>query len=126
MDARLVAYLSTLGATPAALDGWTVHTAQRGGVDVAFVITKGSEIHFVSLVGPRAMSRKNIVQYLCPLIEEYGYASTRVPASETNHKLRESLGFICVWQDENYSYWMLMHCPYQRQQPEGTDPCQSQ
>ena len=123
MDARLVDYLASLGATPAALDGWTVHTAQRAGVDVAFVLTRGPEIHMLSIVGPRAMSRRNIVQYLCPIIEEHGYASTRVPIAETDHRLREALGFQQSWADHQYTYWMLTSCPYERKQPEGTTPC---
>ena len=125
MDSRLVDYLASLGATPDVLEGWTVHTAQRAGADVAFVITRGCEIHMLSLVGPRAMSRRNIVQYLCPIIEEYGYASTRVPLAETDHKLRHALGFVQTWADHQFSYWMCTSCPYQHQQPEGTDPCLS-
>lgn len=126
MDQRLVDYLATLGAEPSALDGWTIHTAQRAGVDCAFVITKGPEIHFVSLVGPRAMSRRNIAEFVCPLIESYGFCTTRVPLSETDHKLRLALGFVKTWECTQYSYWMLTHCPYQKNQPEGKTPCLSQ
>lgn len=127
MDARLVDYLATLGATPEALDGWTVHTAQRAGVDVAFVITRGPEIHMLSLVGPRAMSRRNIAQFLYPIVDEHGYATTRVPATETDHRLRIALGFVQSWADEQYTYWALTTRPYDRQQqPEGIDPCLSQ
>lgn len=121
MDARLVDYLASLGATPAALDGWTVHTAQRAGVDVAFVITSGPEIHMLSIVGPRAMSRQNILQHLAPILEEHGYATTRVPIEETDHRLRLALGFSQTWADENYTYWALTALPYQK----GNTPCQS-
>lgn len=122
MDVRLVDYLASLGATPAALDGWTVRTAQRAGVDVAFVITRGPEIHMLSLVGPRAMTRRNIAKFLNPIVEEFGYATTRVPASETDHKLRVALGFVQTWADADYTYWALTTPPYQK----GTTPCQSQ
>lgn len=121
-DPRLVAYLASLGATPAALDGWTVHTAQRAGVDVAFVITRGPEIHMLSIVGPRAMSRRNIAQFLHPIVDEHGYATTRVPLAETDHRLRLALGFVQQWADENYTYWALTTRPYQK----GNIPCQSQ
>ena len=124
MDQRLVDYLATLGAAPESLDGWTVHTAQRAGVDCGFVITRGCEIHMLSIVGKRAMSRRNIAQFLCPIIEEHGYASTRVPLSETDHKLREALGFVRTWDDGIVSYWMLTHCPFEKKQPEGTLTCQ--
>lgn len=124
MDPRLIDYLAGLGASPDALDGWTVHTAQRAGEDVAFVLTKGPEIHMLSLVGPRAMSRRNIAQFLGPILAEHGYATTRVPAAETDHRLRLALGFVQSWADENYTYWALTALPYQRQQPEGIPPCQ--
>lgn len=122
MDPRLVAYLASLGASPDALDGWTVRTAQRAGADVAFVITRGTEIHMVSLVGPRAMSRRNILEHLAPILEEHGYATTRVPASETDHRLRLALGFTMTWQDQDYTYWALTSSPYKK----GTTLCQSQ
>lgn len=125
MDKRLVDYLASLGVTPAALDGWQVATAQRAGVDVGFVITRGPEIHMLSLVGPRAMTRKNIGQFLHPIVEEHGYATTRVPLAEADHRLREALGFVQTWADANYTYWALTSRPYARQQqPEGTLPCQ--
>lgn len=122
MDKRLVGYLASLGADPACLEGWTIRTAQRAGVDVAFVASLGPEIHFVSLVGPRAMSRKNIAEHLGAVIQEHGYATTRVPLAETNHRLREALGFTQSWADENYTYWVLTEAPYKKGQP----PCQSQ
>lgn len=123
MDPRLVAYLASLGVTPSALDGWTVHTAQRAGVDCAFVTVRGSEIHFVSLVGPRAMTRRNIAEYLDPIISTHGFATTRVALGETDHRLRHALGFTRTWSDANYSYWMCLEAPYKRNQLEGTDPC---
>lgn len=123
MDARLVAYLEGLGATPDALDGWTVHTAQRDGVAVGAWVTKGCEIHIVSFVGQRAMSRRNVREALEPLISTYGYATTRVAASETNHRLREALGFTHTWGDGQYNYFVLTSLPYEKQ-PEGKLPCQ--
>lgn len=122
MPPALADYLASLGASPEALDGWAVHTAQRAGVDVAFVITRGAEIHMLSLVGPRAMSRRNIQQFLGPILEEHGYATTRVPAGDTDHRLRLALGFEQTWQDQDYTYWALTALPYQK----GTPPCQSQ
>lgn len=122
MDQRLIAYLNSLGASPEALDGWAVRTAKRAGEDVAFVITRGPEIHMVSLVGPRAMSRRNILEHLLPIVEEHGYATTRVPLAETDHRLRLALGFVQTWADENYTYWAMTAPPYQK----GSPSCQSQ
>lgn len=121
MDKRLADYLASLGADASALDGWTIRTAQRAGVDCAFVITKGPEIHFVSLVGPRAMSRRNIAEHLGAVLREHGYATTRVALLETDHRLRHALGFTQTWADETYTYWTLTEAPYQK----GARPCPS-
>lgn len=122
MDERLSAYLRTLGADPSSLDGWTIQTAQRAGVDVAFVITCGPEIHFVAIDERRAMSRRNILQFVEPLLDQFGYCTTRVAVTETDHKLREALGFKRSWNDEHYSYWALTELPYQKSK--GLPPCQ--
>jgi hypothetical protein len=129
MDLRLVDYLQSIGASPDSLAGWSIKVAQRSGLDVAFVCTLGTEIHFVSLVGPRAMSRKNIAQFMAPLIAEYGYATTRVSIDETNHKLREHLGFVESWSDNQYRYFICTELPYTRSDMKHTEhkeaPCQS-
>lgn len=122
MDKRLVDYLASLGADPSCLDGWTIRTAQRAGQDCAFVATNGPEIHFVSIVGQRSMSRRNIAEFVQPLLDTYGYATTRVPLLETDHRLRHALGFTQTWADEHYTYWTLTEAPYQK----GPRPCQSQ
>jgi hypothetical protein len=122
MDPRLVDYLASIGAPADSLEGWTVCVAQRAGVDVAFVITRGPEIHMLSIAERRAMSRRNIAQFVAPLLDKFGYCTTRVPLSETDHRLREALGFSRTWSDDHFSYWVLMRLPYQK----GTPQCQSQ
>jgi hypothetical protein len=117
MDARLVDYLAGLGVMPDALDGWTIRVAQRAGVDVAFVITRGPEIHMLSIAERRAMSRRNIIEFIKPLLERFGYCTTRVPLAETDHRLRDTLGFTRTWQDDHFSYWVLTNLPYQKGTP---------
>jgi hypothetical protein len=114
MDARLIDYLATLDVGPDALDGWTVQTAQRAGEDAGFVVTNGPEIHFVAIDGKLVISRRNLIACLSPLLDAYGYVTTRVPAAENDHKLREVLGFEHTWSDENFSYWALTKLPFQR------------
>src|SRR5690242_2114695 len=104
MDARLIDYLATIGASPESLNGWEIRTAQRAGFDCAFVITRHAEIHFVSIVGRRAMSRRNILEFVQPLLDRYGYVMTRVPLTETDHKLRHALGFMPTWRDDDFQY----------------------
>lgn len=122
MDARLVAYLESLGAPQDALDGWSIRTAQRAGEDVAFVITRGPEIHMLSIADRRAMSRRNIAEFISPLLDRFGYCTTRVPLAETDHRLRDALGFVRTWSDEHFSYWVMTESPYQK----GSPLCQSQ
>lgn len=117
-DPRLLAYLATVGVdaqdAEAALAGWKVSIAQRDGEDVAIVVVKGPEIHFVSLSEKKAMTRKNTLDYLAPLIERYGYATTRVPLEVEDHRLRTMLGFQFSWSDTQYTYWALTSLPFQR------------
>jgi len=115
MDARLVAYLESVGADVQCLDGWQIRPAQRAGKDVAFVITRGPEIHMLSLVEGNAISRRNLREYLRPIIEKFGYATTRVPLAEVNHRLRHALGFTYTWSDDHFSYWALTQVPYVRE-----------
>jgi hypothetical protein len=114
LDPRLADYLSGLGVATNALDGWTVHTAQRAGVDVGFVAIKGPEIHILPIVARKALSRKNITAYLKPLLDEHGYVTTRVPVADTNHRLRINLGFELTWSDERFTYWALTALPFER------------
>jgi hypothetical protein len=114
MDPRLAQYLQSLRADPSALDGWTITTAQRAGEDVGFVITKGPEIHILPTAEKKAMSRRNILEFVKPLLEQYGYVTTRVPIAETNHRLRVALGFEYTWSDAMFSYWALTKIPYER------------
>jgi hypothetical protein len=32
----------------------------------------------------------------------------------TDHKLREHLGFIETWRDDQFTYWALTELPFQR------------
>lgn len=96
-------------------NGWRIVTATRNGEDVAHVYTRGPEIHIETLVQGRALTRRNIIEHLAPLIEEFGYATTRVPIAETNHKLREKLGFVQTWNDDNFTYWALTETPFKKE-----------
>lgn len=123
MDKRLVAYLASLSADPAALVGWNIHTALRDGEEVGFCLSKGPECHILPLVDGKSLTRRNILEFLSPLIAEFGYVTTRVPITETNHRLRTALGFEPTWTDENFAYFALTRLKYARIQ-KGESPCQ--
>lgn len=97
-------------------DGWDHHVAYRGDEAVADVFIKGSEIHFESRVGKRAMTRKNTLEFLKKIYDQFGYVTTNVPLGETDHRLRKVLGFQYMNSDNSYSYWVLTDLPFQKVQ----------
>jgi hypothetical protein len=113
MDLRLIRYLETLGVGPEALDGWSVKVAQRDGRDVGFFLQRGPEVHMLAFEDG-AMSRRNITAHLAPVLDEFGYVTTRVPVGETDHKLRRVLGFEMTWQDNSFTYWAMTEMPFAR------------
>lgn len=111
---RLLQYLHSIGCGESSLDGWAVSIAQRAGVDAVIVATRGPEIHVLPLTQGNALSRRNIAEFVNPLIDEYGYASTRVPIAEEEHRLRVKLGFVMTWEDEQFTYWTVTEHPFKR------------
>lgn len=114
MDPRVVAYMKSIDADPASLDGWVVSEAFRDGEPVGFVAVNGTEIHILPTAERRAMTRRNILQFLEPIFAAHGYATTRVPIDTTDHRLREHLGFRETWRDERFIYFAATKLPYQR------------
>ncbi len=110
----LAQYLNSVGICTNSLDGWIVSIAQRAGVDSLIVATRGPEIHIMPFEHGKAISRRNIAEFLNPLIDEYGYASTRVPIAEEDHRLRVKLGFVMTWEDEQFTYWTVTEHPFKR------------
>lgn len=101
---------------------WEISTAKRCGEDSVLVAKKGPEIHILPLKAKYSISRANVISEIAPMIEKFGYATTKVPIAESDHKLREKLGFVKTWQDENYTYWAITELPYQRKK--GVGKCQ--
>lgn len=116
MDQRLVDYLATVGVSEDALAGWDVTEAFRAGQPVGFVISRGTEIHFhiFDLSKRAALSRRNIIAFVKPILDEYSFCTTRVPIAVTDHAFRERLGFKQTWRDSEYTYWSLTELPYER------------
>ena len=115
MDKRLSEYLHAIGADESTLDGWTVSEAFRGGESVGFVMVNGTEIHVLPLAEKKAMSRRNILEFLEPIFAEHGYATTRVPITVTDHRLRDKLGFRETWRDEQFIYFAATELPFKRE-----------
>jgi hypothetical protein len=117
-DPRLIEYLTALSQGSADieknLDGWIQRPAFRNGVQVGATIQRGPEMHMISFSDGKAMSRKNIVEHLAPVLDQYGYVTTRVPKAEEDHRLRTKLGFEFTWEDDQYTYWCLTQLPFQK------------
>lgn len=109
-------YLASIGVDAA---GWEVREAFMGGEVVGFTMVRGPEIHIHSTRPGRALSRKNVREALAPVLAEHGYVTTRVPISETDHRLRHVLGFTQTWADDQFTYWALTELPFQK----GGTPC---
>lgn len=113
MEDRALRYLTEMGVAEEQLGDWKVEVAQRAGKDVALVLTRGTEIHLAPL-GPGAMSRRNTLQFIRPIFDEYGFVTTRTPRTVTDHKLRLSLGFEFTFSDDQFDYWAMTELPFQR------------
>ena len=109
-------YLAEMGLS---VEGWDRAVAQRDGVDVAVVVTKGTEIHFISLDEKRAMTRKNTLAFLKPIFDKFGFVTTRVPIDVADHRLRHILGFTQTWQDDRFTYWSMTELPFQKERHNG-------
>ena len=60
------------------------------------------------------MTRKNVLAALRPIMDEFGMITTRVPITETDHKLRDVLGFKQTWADERFTYFAMTELPWSR------------
>jgi hypothetical protein len=96
---------------------WTATPVLIDGRHVATHVTKGTEIHFALVPGwrPTSCQRGVIREIFRPLIERYGYATTRVPHFRPAQKrFVQRLGFKPTWQDEQVSYYLLGDLPFKR------------
>ncbi|MGC8534856.1 MAG: hypothetical protein ACP5QR_04910 [Rhizomicrobium sp.] len=82
------------------LDGWAIEPIEIGG-ELAFLTVKmGPKFHFHSLKTGHAMTRRMIVDFLRPIIAEFGYAETKTPHSDDRqHRFNHLIGFECVGED---------------------------
>lgn len=99
------------------LADWEVVPAEVDGQHVATAILKGPEIHFALVPGwrPQVCYRGAIKAFLGPLLERYGFLTTRVLFGRTAQKaFIRRLGFEKTWSDENFEYYMLGSVPFER------------
>ena len=112
LNSSVAAYLASLGVSD--LPGWTIKIAQRNGLDVGFVLTNGSEMHIAPMDRGESLSRRNIHKFIVPMLEEFGYVTTRTPPDGIDYSWLTRVGFKQTWSDARFVYWALTELPYQR------------
>lgn len=89
--------------------GWVFHD-YGDGMGVAF--TKGTEFHFAA-TGTFRFKRKLMQQQMQPLMDVYGFLTTRVQHSDIqSQRINKLFGFKPTWADEHFQYSMLTALPF--------------
>lgn len=94
------------------LEQWDIEPVQIDG-QLAFVtLTRGPEFHYTSF-GLGKLSIAMIRGWLEPILDRYGYATTRTPKSEPRqHRLNLRLGCTVTGEDEFFIHYRLdKTCP---------------
>jgi hypothetical protein len=95
-----------------ALAEWDVTPIEIDG-EVAFVtLSRGPEFHYTSM-GAGRISLAMIRGWLAPILDRYGYATTRTPKDEPRqHRLNLRLGCVVTGEDEFFTMYRLDNkCP---------------
>jgi len=90
------------------LNGWLIEPHYEDGVMVGATLTNGPEFHFATFGGQWKMTRANIRHYLCPLLERYGYVTTKTPKEDTRQRrFNKILGFFVTSESEFFAHYKL-------------------
>lgn len=91
----------------------------QDGKVVAAAARLGTEIHFAvdAAVRRRLITRKRAREFLQPLLENFGFLTTRLLLDRAGQqKFIERIGFKKTWSDGKYNYFMLTDLPFERKQ----------
>ena len=92
----------------AGLEGWTIIPHKVGSLVVGAVLTKGSELHFVTFGETWKLSRVNIRQYLAPVLAREGCVTTKTPKDDTRQqRFNRLIGFTDDGEDEFFLHMKL-------------------
>ena len=90
------------------LNGWLIEPRYEDGVMVGATLTNGPEFHFATFGSQWKLTRADIRRYLCPLIERYGYVTTKTPKEDTRQsRFNKILGFFVTSEDEFFTHYKL-------------------
>ena len=83
------------------IDGWKIETREIDGAPAIVTLTKGPEFHFMSLETGKPFTRKFVRSCIQPIIDKYGYATTKTPKEELRQqRFNRCVGFKVVGEDE--------------------------
>lgn len=90
------------------LADWDITPIRIDGVLAFVTLTRGSEIHYTSADTGAPLSLAMLRGWLAPILDTYGYATTRTPISEPRqHRLNKRLGFTESGRDEFCIHYRL-------------------
>ena len=96
------------------LAAWDIETVEDDAGRLAFAaMTQGPEFHFASFNTGKAISLAMIRERLAPIMDRFGYVTTRTPIEGANrqHRFNKILGFKEIGQDEFFvTYRMEAPC----------------
>jgi hypothetical protein len=100
-----------------AFQSWDAVPGFIDGVHVCTALVKGTEIHFAIVAEHRLRTvlRMRARDFLEPLLERYGFLTTRVALGRTDEQrfvLR--MGFEPTWSDHKFRYYLLAELPFSR------------
>jgi len=92
------------------LKQYEVFALHRDGVLAGLWMTKGAEFHIYPMGGSYTMADiRNVIQ---PLIDRYGYATTKTPLSDKRQqRFNRRLGFVQIGEDDVYVTYKIESLP---------------
>lgn len=98
-------------------DEWEIHAIEENGELLAAVMRNGTEVHLA--VAPehqrRKFTRARAQRFVAPLLEQYGFLTTRVRHGRPIEQLFvQRLGFKPTWNDSRFQYYLLGALPFAR------------
>ena len=93
-------FYDTLEKFTQSLDGWELDIVEADGEIAGVFVVRGPEFHFAKFSDMPA-TRAHLKKYPGLLIEQYGYAVTKTPKTDTRQqRFNERLGFYKTGEDE--------------------------
>ena len=122
MNALLDKYLDWLDLSGHAgaenlVESWHFEGWHENGELAAVAMLKGTENHYA--VAPnwrgRIITRRRTRAFLAPLMERYGFLTTRsFDHDNVSALFLCRLGFIKTWTELHFHHWMLTELPFSR------------